>query len=210
MSSLFSSNPPFAAFFAEDFTDNTISNHVKNGRDATTTRTITKTTASGNNITTPITYITGMTTSTISFSTGSIPSTSTILSLTRYNSGTRQRKLCSKENKNTANWLHGYWAGIRGIAHYEAFKSGGCNNVLDNWVCVIGENCGSTPYNIIVNGTREGTYTGGSGNYTLGINKNIYSENIYWAFNCIIIWDTALTDAEMLLLDTMIDTQENH
>jgi hypothetical protein len=94
---LFASKIPFAVYFAEDFSGNTLPNYIANGRDATTTGIITKTTAAGNGATSALTYITGTTASTVSFATGSIPATFTILSFTRYNGGTRQRILTSKQ-----------------------------------------------------------------------------------------------------------------
>ena len=131
ISNLFSSKPPFAAYFAEDFSGNTIPNYIKNGRDATTTGTITKVTDEvQNTVTVPITYITGTTSSTITFATGTIPTTFTILSLTRYNGGSRYRVLTSK---TTGNWLHGHWAGKRGAVHYNnGFNANGYTNNLDN------------------------------------------------------------------------------
>ncbi len=70
ISSLFTSKPPFAAYFGEG---NTIPNYLKNGRVATTTGTITKTKAAGNNVNVPITHIKGTSTSTVLFATRSIP-----------------------------------------------------------------------------------------------------------------------------------------
>ncbi len=73
----FATKIPFAVYFAEDFSGSTLPNYIANGRDATTTGTITKTTAAGNGATAAI--LTGMTASTVSFTTGSIPTTFTIL-----------------------------------------------------------------------------------------------------------------------------------
>ena len=210
ISNFFNTKPPYAAYFAEDFSGNTIPNYIKNGRDATTTGSIIKTTTSQDtygfgNANFPITFITGTPTSTITFGTGTIPPTFTILSYTRYNGGTRARILTSK---TTGNWLHGHWGGNRGSTHYnDNFKSSGTNTSPDNWVCVIGKNSGSTPGNILIDGVASGTATGGAGNYTLGINNGQFTgEYSDFAFNCVMIWDSALTDAEMVLLNNMIYT----
>ena len=206
ISNLISSKPPFAAYFAEDFSGNTIPNYIKNGRDATTTGTITKITDStGNNFTVPITYITGTTASTITFATGSIPSTFTILSLTRYNGGTRQRILTSK---TTGDWCHGHKSSLRGYVRYGVDRSRvAYANFLDNWVCVIGKNVGSSDGSILVDGVIDSLNSNGSGNYTLGINNGVYpAEYSDFGFNCVMIWDTILTDAEMVLLNDMINT----
>ena len=45
---------------------------------------------------------------------------------------------------------------------------------------------------------------------SLGINNGAYTnEYSDWAFNCVMIWDTALTDAEMVILNGMIDTYKS-
>jgi hypothetical protein len=95
ISTLFYTKPPYAAYFAGDFSRNTIPNYIKNGRDATITGTITKITELQNNYgldnVNKLTYIAGTPTSTITFGTGTIPSTFTILRFTRYKSGSRFR-----------------------------------------------------------------------------------------------------------------------
>ncbi len=71
--------------------------------------------------------------------------------------------------------------------HYLAY---GYN--LDNWVCVVGKNVGSNPGSILVDGSANGVNSNGTGNFTLGINNGIYpAEYSDWAFNCVMIWDTA-------------------
>ena len=207
ISSLFSSKPPFAAYFAEDFTGSTIPNYLKNGRDATTTGTITQTTAAGNGVNTPITYITGTSTSTISFAAGSIPTTFTILSFTRYNGGTRKRILTSK---TTGDWCHGHRNNNRGAVRYLIDRAAiSYISEIDNWACVIGKNVGSTG-SILLNGVDNSLNQNGTGGFTLGINNGVYpAEYGDWAFNCVIIWDTALTNAEMVLLNGMINTYKS-
>ncbi len=44
----------------------------------------------------------------------------------------------------------------------------------------------------------------------MGINNGAYTaEYGDWAFNCVMIWDTALTDAEMVLLNSMVDAYKS-
>ena len=208
ISNFFASKVPFAVYFAEDFSGSTLPNYIANGRDATTTGTITKTTASGNGATGAITYLTGTASSTISFATGSIPSTFTILSLTRYNGGTRQRILTSK---TVGNWFHGHWNSRKAAVQYEVQRSQYViANYLDDWICVVGKNVGSSAGSILYDGVANSINSNGTGNYTLGINNGIYpAEYGDWAFSCVMIWDTALTDAEMLLLNGMINTYKS-
>ena len=67
---------------------------------------------------------------------------------------------------------------------------------IDNWACVIGKNVGSTG-SILLNGVDNSLNQNGTGGFTLGINNGVYpAEYGDWAFNCVIIWDTALTNAE--------------
>ena len=57
----------------------------------------------------------------------------------------------------------------------------------------------------MLNGQAVGVSTLGNGGYTLGINNGMYSgEYSDFGFNCVMIWDTALTDAEMVLLNDMM------
>jgi len=137
-------------YFAEDYdalSPTVLPNYISNGRDATLSGTITKTTASGNGATGSITFISGGTGATISFPAGSIPATFTILGLTRYNGASKKRILQS----SSENWLHGHWDGRRGVAYYEGWKNISSIGTQDDWLCIIGKNVGATSGNILVN-----------------------------------------------------------
>jgi len=197
---------PWGAYFANDWSGTTLLDSSGNQRHATTSGTITKTTGSGNGATGAITYISGGTSATVSWPSGSIPTNFTILSLTRYNGGGRGRIL----NGNTGNWLHGHWSSSRGVAHYEDWKTplSSIGN-LDDWVCTIGKNSGSTPNNILVDGVGRGNATGGTGGQDLRINLGNINEVSDWALCCIIIYDSILTDAHMIKLNNFIDTYKS-
>ena len=197
---------PWGAYFADDWSGTTLLDSSGNQRHATTSGTITKTTGSGNGATGAITYISGGTSATVSWPSGSIPTNFTILSLTRYNGGTRRRIL----NGNTGNWLHGHWSSGRGVAHYEFFVTPGTSiGNLDDWVCTIGKNGGTTPNNILVDGVGRGNATGGTGGQDLRINLGSFGETSDWALCCVIIYDSILTDAHMIKLNNFINTYKS-
>ena len=199
---------PWGAYFADDWSGTTLLDSSGNGRHATTGGTITKTTASGNGASGAITYISGGTSANISFPDGSIPSNFTILGLTRYNGGTRQRIL---QSRNGGNWLLGHHVDSvtkPGVAFFEGWKTGNGIGILDNWLCIIGKNDSRTTNfsnNILVDGVPVATATGGTGNYHLGINTGSgeYSD---WCLSAVIIYDSHLTDAHMSNLNNFINT----
>ncbi len=212
--SIFSRKVPWAMYFAEDYNASSptiLPNYLNDGtRNATLSgTTVTKTTASGNGATAPITFISGTTGSIITFPTGSIPNSFTILSLTRYTGGTNTRRILQA---STNNWLHGHWGGNRGVAHYDGWKTpvSIAGNVND-WLCMIGKNGGAVPNNILADGATRGTAPGGTGNLQLTINSGIYGsgESSDWALSCVMIWETHLTDAEMVDLNTIINIYKN-
>jgi len=213
---LFQNKKPWGMYFAEDWSGTTLLDSSGNGRHATTSGTITKTTASGNGATGPITYISGGTSSTITWPSGSIPSTFTILSLTRYtNAISNQQRILQA---STLNFAHGHinTTGLndinstRGVCFYgDTYKTNSAatsSATKLNWLCTIGKNSGSTPGNILLDGVASGTASGGTGNNILTLNTGLASSQLSdFAFSCVIIWNTALTDAEMVLLNNMID-----
>lgn len=199
---------PWGAYFASDWSGTTLPDISGNGRHAITTGTITSNTLSGNGSTAAISSISGNTASTVTWPLGSIPTTFTILSLTRYTGPTNRRILSSK----TGNWLHGHWGGGRGNAFYEGWLTTTSNKgTLTNWLCFIGKNSGSTPNNILADGTGIGNATGGSGNnYQMAINNIAYtSETSNWSLSCVIIYDSILSDAHMIKLNNFINSYKS-
>ena len=210
--SIFSRKVPWAMYFAEDYNASSptvLPNYISNGRDATLSGTaVTKTTVSGNGALGAITYISGTTTSTILFPTGSIPTTFTILGLARYTGDTKQRILRGL----TKNWLHGHYASLKGQAFYDGWKTNtniSSAGLLNDWLCCIGKNGGSIPGNILADGVGVGTAIGGVGDDRLSINTGPFHEPSDWALSCVMIWNTHLTDAEMVDLNTIVNTYKN-
>ncbi len=86
--------------------------------------------------------------------------------------------------------MHDRWGGYRGVAHYSNWKTGaGSFGISDNWLCMIGQNGGSFPNNILADGSTRGTATGGTGDDSLRINVGPYgtSERSDWALSCVMI-----------------------
>ena len=209
MSKLFLRNKPWGAYFAIDWDgNNTLLDCSENQRHATTYGDITKLTSSGSGAQGAITYISGGPGSKIIWPEGSIPNKYTILSLTKYNGNNRSRILTSYGG-NT-NWLHGHWAGQRGICYYEGWKTHHLTTIgnTDDWLCCIGNNGSSVPNNILVDGIVNGNNPGGAGNYNLSINNSgcCGGERSDWALSCVIIWDKHLDFNDMISLNNLIST----
>ena len=183
---------PVGIYFAGNYSNNTLYDLSGNGRHAITTGAITSNLSNGNGATSNIRSISGGTSATITWPAGSIPNNFTILSLTRYTGGNRGRILQSSDE----NWIHGHHGGNRGVCYYNGWKTTyPLTETLDNWLCCIGKNSSTTPYNIFVDGKAVGKYSGGDGNKTLVI-KNT-GEISDWALSYVIIWNRHLTDDEM-------------
>ena len=200
-------NAPWGLYFAEDWSGTTLPDSSGNNRNATTSANITKTTGSGNGIgaTKEITYISGGTTATISWPSGSIPRDFTILSLTRYNGATKGRIIIAGE---TGNWLHGHYNGKRGVCHYERFVTADTNRGTDtDWLCCIGKNGLPSINNVLVDdGVAIGNTNRGDGNLRMGINNHSYGQQSDWALGCVMIWDRHLSDNEMFELNRFIQS----
>jgi hypothetical protein len=99
------------------------------------------------------------------------------------------------------------------MVFYEGWKTQLSTSIgtLDDWLCCIGKNVGVTPNNILIDGVGFGTATGGTGNSSiqLCINGSAFNEPSDWALSCVVIWDTELTDAEMVDLNTIVHTYKN-
>ena len=197
--SLLKSKPPWGIYAAESYSNNTLYELRENGRNATCSG-VTLTNGSGNGATVNIPYISGTTTSKVTWPNGSIPTNFTICSITRYTGNNKQRILTS----TSGNWLHGHWGNYSGVCYYEGWLTSylnGPNNT--NWVITCGKNNGTAPNNVLVNGTAKGTISGGVGGQTaMTINNGYYNEISDWAFSHVFIWDQTLTDDELRIVST--------
>ena len=178
-----------------------------NGHNATTTG-VSYVTGSGNGANATIAYLAGTTSSRMFWPAGSVPSTFTIASLTRYSGGSNGRIL---ETVN-GNWLHGHWSGQAGVCYYEGWKAvnyTGSSLNLNNWIICVGTNNTSIamPNNIIVNGVGVANQAnGGSGSYQLTVNQFEVSD---FNFSQLLIWDSGLTLAQMQSVSTILQNYLN-
>jgi hypothetical protein len=205
----------WAAYSAEAWVSSTnvLPDLTGNGRNATTTG-VTYGTASGNGASGTVAYLNGTTTSKIDWPSGSVPSTFTICSLTRYTGGSSGRMFDGKSN----NWLHSHWGGAAGVCHYDGWRTSGSTPSsvasVTNWVICTGTNWTgvNSPYNVVVNNLDVGTANGGSGNNTLSINNGNNtqgSENSNFQFSQLFIWDSGLTSAQMHTVNNFMQNYLN-
>ena len=169
-------------------------------RHATTTGNITKTSASGNGATVSIPYISGSTSSTITWPTNSIPNLFTICSITRY-TNTDISANCTRILQGSTNWLHGHYANGRGIVHYEAFKTPSVTiGTVTDWLVCCGKNEFRNDYgnNILSDGITYGSASGGTGNGILYVNAGLNpGESSDFALSYVIIWNRHLSDNQL-------------
>lgn len=199
--------PPWGRYSASSWSGTTLTDLTTNGRNATTSG-VSSGTASGNGSTASIAFLSGSTSNTIIWPAGSIPSTFTIASLTRYaTSGTKRRILCG----DTVNFIQGQYNGGRGEAFYgNGFYQGNTIGTALNWVGMVGTNSMSVaaPNNVLVDGVALASTNGGLGGGALTINYStaVPGETSDFQFSQLIIWDQALTAAEMVTVATALNT----
>ena len=106
----------------------------------------------------------------------------------------------------TINWFHGHYRSNQGVVFYGDGKTYDKSvGVLTNWLVTCGKNSGSIPNNILIDGVAAGTAAEGSGNSVLCINLISNPVDVSdWAFRELMIWNTALSDAEMLAASTAL------
>jgi hypothetical protein len=193
--------PPWGQYSASSWSGTVLTDITKNGHNATTSG-VSSGSASGNGSTVSIPYIKGTTTSTILFPTGSIPTTFTIASITRYETtGNKERILTS----TAGNWVLGH-AGSRGIAYFGDWMTTQTTkgNITD-WLRMVANNNGVIPNNILVDGIGSGIINGGFGNYTLSVNMSPYGQTSDFQFSQLIIWPQALTVEEMQIVSNALE-----
>jgi hypothetical protein len=205
---LFKSKKPWGIYLANNWSNNTLFDTSGNNRNATTTGNITQKSVNGYGVIGNINVISGGVNSQIIWPEGSIPANFTMLSFTRYSGNSRRRILSNdidSHYQKGANFLHGHWEQRSGVCHYNSWKIYTNELSRNNWLCCIGKNGGTIPNNILIDGQATGKESGGSGNYTLAVNKNPWGEHSDWDLSFVIIWDQHLTDEEMRILNNMVN-----
>jgi hypothetical protein len=201
---LINAKSPWGIYFADSHANNILYEARNNGRNASTIG-INKNYARGDGAEASIPYINGTTSSTITWPDGSIPTTYTICSITRYTGSANNGRILVNANANQAavNFLHGHWANKRGVAHYNAWKTAQTSvGTITDWLVMCGTNgTNGTPGNILRDGTAIGTANGGTGNSQLTVNSFEPSD---FALSTVFIWDQALTNAEMVIVSNAL------
>jgi hypothetical protein len=152
-------------------------------------------TAAGNGAVGVVSYLEGTTSSRMRFPPGSIPSTFTICSVTRYSGAAKRRIL----DGLGANWLHGHYGGSAGVSYYNGWATPNSNQLSPNtdWLIHCGQN-GGDGLQIINGGTSIGTATSGTGNIRLTIMDGSHRNEVSdWQAMEIAVWDRALTLEEI-------------
>ena len=219
LNTIVQNNSPFGIYDAALW--NNISNKLPEARGFTSINN--NFDACGNNITTGITniigngavsgipFISGNTTSKMTWPEYSIPSRFTICSISRYSGSQKKQILQSKYYVN--NWFHGHNNGFVGLANYDLSKSDATyNGIVGDWLVMCGKN-GSQFSNtgdvfrksVLANSVPVGiTFDGFGGNpYQLCINNTEASD---WNLSYVMIWDTVLNDTDMLSVSNALNT----
>ena len=179
-----------------------------NGRNATITGTApTFTKGSGNGASASIPYMTGTSSTIVTWPENSIPPTTfTILSMTRYTTGPFQRIL----QANGLDFIIGHWMGFVGLEYHQKWMTqfwANSPNVSSttNWLIMCGTTGGTTPNNILVNGVGNGGSTGGFTGAQLTINTGFAGgQASNFAFQQVLIWNSVLTAEQMKTISDLV------
>ena len=150
-----------------------------------------------------VSYLNGGVSDGLRFPAGSIPSAFTIFVVARYRTyGTKKRIFGSVGE----NWLHGFWSGKSGVAHYNAWKTAQTDRANgDAWIKIGGRNNGTQM--ILVDGVNRATVAGGAGGDILTINDGYGpTERSDWQVREVVIFDRSLSDDEMLVVNSLVGT----
>lgn len=197
---------PWAVYSAEKYGNNTLYDLTGNNRHATTSG-LTAGSGTGNGATGSITNVSGNTNSYILFPSGSIPASFTMASITRW-TGTNKKRILTSIDGSPPNVMMGHHQTGVGIVYANGSMVAASTSIVDtNWLNVVAKTGGTTPNNALINGVASGTGLSGSAGAIssgqLGVNK-YGTEKSDFAFAYLIIWDQALTDAEMVIVSTAI------
>lgn len=108
----------------------------RSGKNAVTSGSFSQGKGTGNSASVPIDYISGSAASSVIWPSGSIPTSFTICSVTRYtDSMNAQRILTSTDN----SWVHGHYAQTRGVASYGQWMTTNTNGTLTDWLVMCGK-----------------------------------------------------------------------
>lgn len=209
---IFTTLKPWGMYYAGDWNSNNPTILPESfgymNRNAKINGTITQGISSGNGATGNISYISGTTATGITWVNGSIPTNFTICSITRYQSGTNNRILSANAIDGNVNWLHGHWAGRRGVCHYQGWITDYNNSIgtLTDWLNCCAKNNSIASNNVLINNVPKGTANGGTGNGSYSqmcINPSWGSQSDC-IFSYLLIWDQVLLQDELKMVSMML------
>ena len=156
---LINTKSPWGIYCAESYSNNILYELRNNGRNATTNN-VSFGYNSGNGALS-IPYIYGTTGSTIVWPSGSVPSTFTLCTITRYTGGANGRIINSTDNV----FLHGHWNNNRGVIYNDGWRTNNTPSIgiITNWLVTCYKNIGDIPNNILIDGIPSGIVAGGNG-----------------------------------------------
>jgi hypothetical protein len=195
----------FAWYDGNSFSGSTWADKTGNGRNATSSGTITVSSTTGNGATKTFQTLSGTTASTMTFPTGVLPSTYTLFHVTRYSGATRRRIY---SNLNAGDWLSGFWNASSGVSYHGSWmtpavgsNSGYKDSFSTNWVI-------STDQNFLyrANGAVNGLSASINVIPRLGINIGT-SETSDWASSEVIIYNRTLSETEYVLMENYLATK---
>ena len=155
----------------------------------------------GHGATGSVAAVEGPTACGIDFGAGSLPSTFTICSVTRYTGTNNRQRILQADD---TNWLHGHHMGDTGVAFYNVWKTSSDANYLTDttdWLLMCGSNANDDlvllthPDRIVLQGT-----SGGQGGSRLVVNAGGWAagQKSDFAVAEVMVWDVGLTTAQML------------
>lgn len=190
-----------AKYTGESWNGNTLVDETGSGYNTNANRggAISSTTSANNSLK----YIYGGTGAGLQFPTGILPSTYTILFLTRYNGSNRSRIMDGINN----NWLTGHHGGKAGVAYHEGWVHySDVDYYINTWVL------STDQINLYRSNGRERGTSGGTQSTRLSLHYGIHTgvthnENSDWAFYCLFVYDRTLTASEILLMENYINAR---
>ena len=198
--------PPWGKYSASSWVQGTqtLIDETGNGRHGVGGGGVSLSSSSGNGATASIPYIQGLTTDTILFPNGSIPTAHTICCISRYASATtsKQHRILTSTSDNI---VIGHHLNKRGVLYNGTWKTlqTTVGPTLD-WLNLCYTN-GIYPNsnNVLVNGVGQGIASGGNGIVSrLSINLvSVYTTEVSdFQLSQLLIWDVVLTPAEMIIV----------
>ncbi|CAE7327735.1 unnamed protein product [Symbiodinium microadriaticum] len=183
------------AWFKSEEADSSWNSSVGSWQARVTRGSPTRKVEAGHGATFPVAYLSGDAHTGIDFGVIMKPDF-TICSVTRYLGGTNKRIL----QHNQHNWLHGHWEGAVGVAFYNnhwAYKHGWGKPQTD-WLVMCGNSAGAVFRGQEMTNIGDGNVAESNGDAHLYINDGHYTESSDFGVMEVIVWNRALSDAEML------------